>query len=185
MAKKNILLDMDGVLSDFLTGALRVLDAKYGPVHSGDPVEAYVKNYSQFAMEVYYGITPEQFWEPIANTPNFWYDLPCMPWARELLGVLRSFGDVTICTAPGNDVTCCTQKQAWLRDILDVDYHDVVMCNKKFLLANPDTILIDDYHKNITEFQLVGGKAVLVPSNWNTLDLTFEKVLSPILQHRI
>lgn len=185
MTKKNILLDMDGVLSDFLTGALKVLDAKYGAAGPGDPVELYVKSHAQFEITNYYGITDEEFWAAIANTPNFWYDLPALPWARELLGVIRSFGDVTICSAPGNDITCCTQKQAWLRDVLDVDYRDVVLCNKKYLLANPDVLLIDDYIKNVDTFRVAGGRAVLVPSNWNTLDLTLEKVLSPILQYGI
>lgn len=181
MTKKNILLDMDGVLSDFLTGALAVLDKTYGAVGTGNSVENYARNYAKFDMNIYYGITMEQFWAPIAATKDFWYNLPAFPWAEQLLTVLRVLGDVTICTAPGNDVSCCAQKQAWLRDVLNIDYRDIVMCNKKYLLANSNTILIDDYDKNAKAFIEAGGHAIVVPSTWNTPNLSSEVVLESIV----
>lgn len=52
--------------------------------------------------------------------------------------------------------------------------------SKKWLLAKPDHLLIDDLDKNVHQFILHGGNATLVPSDWNTFDLTFDKVWNKI-----
>ena len=54
------------------------------------------------------------------------------------------------------------------------------MANKKYLLTAPGNVLIDDYTKNVNEFRGSGGEAVLVPSNWNTADLTEDIVVDKI-----
>ena len=43
-------------------------------------------------------------------------------------------------------------------------------------------ILIDDYSGNVDKFKNAGGDAILIPSDWNTVDLTYEKVLDAITE---
>lgn len=42
-------------------------------------------------------------------------------------------------------------------------------------------ILIDDYHKNVEAFKDAGGEAILIPSNWNAVGVTFDMIKNTIL----
>ena len=45
----------------------------------------------------------------------------------------------------------------------------------KYLMAG-NGILIDDWMENVVKFRSVGGEAILLPSNWNALDLNFADI---------
>jgi 5'(3')-deoxyribonucleotidase len=177
MKKQNILLDMDGVLADFLGGTIKVLNRDY---HKSITIEQYASEFGQWGIYDYYGITVEQMWESIDKTPDFWYRLNPMPWGRELYSFLKEFGEVTILTTPNLDPSCASQKLKWLNGYLGIQSNAVFLGARKYLMAG-NGILIDDYAKNVQSFKDAGGEAILIPSNWNTNGLTFEVIRDTIL----
>jgi 5'(3')-deoxyribonucleotidase len=174
--KKKILLDMDGVLSDFLSGAIKVLNKKFNKTIT---LEQYVKEFGCWETYDYFGITPKEFWDAIGEEEHFWLNLKPIPWAKDLYKALDQIGEVTIVTSPSLDPQCIVEKYQWLSKYLGVGTDKVFMGTRKYLLAG-NGILIDDYFKNVESFKEAGGKAILVPSVWNTSNLTFELVVDTI-----
>ena len=172
MKRKQILLDQDGVLADFLSGAIKVLNRAYG---RDITLEQYSKEFGKWGTYDYYGITVEQFWKPIDDEHNFWMDLPPMPWATKLYTALAAVGDVTIVTMPGADPDCGRQKLQWLDYHLGIKHTEVFLGARKYLMAG-NGILIDDYYKNVDAFKENGGQAILIPSTWNKFDTSFEEI---------
>lgn len=172
-----ILLDMDGVLVDFMSGAIKALNKAY---HKDITLEQYATEFGKWGTYDYYGISKKEFWQAIENVLGFWLDLQPIPWYKELYNYLSSKGDVTITTAPSKSNSCVVQKYRWLEYYLNIKKEDVIMINKKQLLVAPGNILIDDSPDNVDRFSSVGGKAILVPSTWNTVNLTFEQVVYAI-----
>ena len=173
---KDILLDMDEVVTDFFGGALSALNKAYD---RDVTAEQFVTQYGGWDMDKYYGLTQEQFWAPINNNPTFWIDLEPIPWATEIYRRLSKLGRVTIVTAPSNDPNCSKQKLQWLDKHLGIKSDAVFLGHRKFLMAG-NGILIDDRAKNVDSFVVNGGDAILVPAQWNTLGLTFDQVWSVI-----
>lgn len=176
MDRINILLDCDGVICDFLSGAIDVLNKKYKRDYT---VEQYARNFGEFGIDKFYGITTQEFWDTITETENFWYNLQPFPWAKELYDYLKIIGNVTIVTSPSLDPDCAKQKLMWLKHHLNIDSTDVFIGSKKHLMAG-NGLLIDDYKKNVMDFMNNGGDAIIVPSNWNSIILTKELVFDTI-----
>lgn len=175
--RTQILLDMDGVLVDFLSGAIEVLNRDFSKTIT---VEQYAEKFGQWGTYDYYGITVAEFWNSIHKTPDFWYNLKPMPWCNKLYSTLSEMGEVTIVTTPSEDPSCSMQKLQWLDEHLDIRPNEVLLGARKHLLAG-NGILIDDYFKNCDAFRSAGGQAILIPSNWNTNGLTFERIKNTIL----
>jgi 5'(3')-deoxyribonucleotidase len=178
--RQQILLDMDGVLVDFLSGALEALNRDFNKKIT---IEQYADKFAQWATYDYYGITQEEFWDSIHRTPNFWYNLKPMPWYDELYSMLSEIGDVTILTTPSLDPSCASQKLLWLDNYMNIKSDAVFLGSRKYLMAG-NGILIDDYQKNVEKFKSAGGDAILIPSNWNTNGLTFERIKNTILNRK-
>ena len=177
MNRQQILLDMDGCLVDFLSGALSALNRDFNRTVT---LEEYATKFGQWGTYDYYGITIAQFWHSIETTTNFWNELEPMPWYRELYAMLSELGDVTIVTSPSLDPDCAADKLRWLNRHMNITPDKVFIGSRKYLMAG-NGILIDDYQKNVESFKTNGGKAILIPSTWNTVGLTFERVKNTIL----
>lgn len=167
----NIFLDMDGVLTDFLGEALTRCNDALGEDYS---VEDYV-NYGKFSIPLFYRIPEKNFWSIISMPDDFFAVLNATSYAFKLYEELSKIGDVTIVTAPSLNISCIPQKITWLKKYLNIPVTEMVFTNKKHLLAG-NGILIDDSTTNVDQFTLNGGKAILVPSDWNTKNVTFEMV---------
>jgi len=176
--KVQFLLDMDGVLVDFISGALKALNRDYNRTIT---LEEYASKFGSWNTYDYYGISEEQFWNSIDATNDFWINLQPIPWFKDLYNDLKAMGDVTITTAPSRSNDCVLQKYNWLKKYLNLEKVDIIMCNKKYLLTAPGNILIDDSSKNVESFKSAGGRAILVPSNWNTVNLSYADVFYKIM----
>ena len=176
MEKKRILLDMDGVLSDFISGAVNVLNRTYD---KDITMKQYATEFGEWGTYDYYGITVEEFWRPINQEPNFWINLKPYPWYKELYNSLCDIGEVTIVTSPSEDPDCMAQKLKWARHYLGISITEMFFGSRKYLMAG-NGILIDDYSKNTEAFATAGGESILIPSNWNTPDISFDKVWDTI-----
>lgn len=156
---KRIFLDMDGVIADFVGGAL--------DVHDGHHI---VKDWPACEWDIakLLGITNNEFWREINQRGSpFWSNLLPFPWMYELI---ESFGDIpyTISTKPSNSTFSVAGKLQWLHTHIKAPFKDYMMGGQKHLLAKPGTVLIDDNDTNVIKFREAGGHAILFPQQWNT-----------------
>lgn len=176
---RQIFLDMDGIMCDFLAGAMKVLNRRYGKKYH--PSE-YAELHGRFGINDLYQISLKEFWETIERESFFWLELKPTPYGLKLYYWLSGIAPVTIVTCPSDDPSCAEQKLVWLETHLGIKPHQVVLCCKKHLLAG-NGILIDDYHKYADEFTAAGGEAILVPSEWNNSNVNFKMVVNKIKQN--
>ncbi len=155
-----ILFDMDGVLADFVGGALRV-HGKY--IHPG---EVGYNFWTQVGFDGDAGA--KAFWALLAN-PGFWANLDPLPDGMELFERVRGLvskdriGLLSSGFCPGSP----DGKAEWVRKHLPGFERRLYTGADKHLLAAPHIILIEDYEANVEAWQAAGGKAVLVPRSWN------------------
>ncbi|MEN9918903.1 MAG: hypothetical protein RL662_1339 [Bacteroidota bacterium] len=174
---KNILLDLDGVMTDFLSSALALLNARFDRTITP---EEYAKH-NIFDIEKVYGISSKDFWDTI-ETKDFWISMKPMPWAKELYEKLNKIAPVTIASSPSNNPFCAADKAIWVQKHLGLKNSNLMLGSRKYLMASTYNVLIDDYPKNIDKFREHGGHAILIPSSWNTANLTFTDVWDTITE---
>lgn len=177
---KQVILDLDGCCSNFFIDALSLLNKKFRP-NSPLTAEEYRQNPS-FDMAEKFGISQGEFWKTIEANQYFWCGMTPFPWAKQLYDLLSEFAPVTIGSSPSLNPRCIPDKLEWLNKHLGVKSDSCIFGGRKYLMARPDTLLIDDYPKNVKEFIEAGGKAVLIPSSWNTENLSFDKVVAAIIR---
>lgn len=172
---KNILLDLDGVLSDFLSSALRLLNKRFDRTITHEEYATH----GIFDIEKVYGISSKDFWDTI-ETKDFWISLEPMPWAKELYEKLNNIAPVTIASSPSANPFCAADKAIWVKKHLGLKNSNLMLGSRKYLMASTYNVLVDDYPKNTDKFREHGGHAILIPSSWNTANLTFDKVWKSI-----
>lgn len=145
-----IYLDMDGVLCDF-----------WGKVYEFFP---------DFKIKE---PKTEVLWEAILSIPNFWEGLKPLPDYRKLVDLcieLVGKENVYILSAGSRfDERAIPGKKKWLKHWLsDIDESKFNFVPRKFKkdFANSDSLLIDDFAKNVKDFIKSGGKALLY-TNYN------------------
>jgi len=169
-----IMLDMDGVITDFLSfPKLFGID----PQELHDILEPGVwrvegtfakllnekrgKNFSEAKAR-------RLMWLMANNAgAKWWANLPVYPWADDLIKLCKSFGKMYFCTA----IWCPAAAQGkveWFNKVFGDDFKDYFLTSQKHLLAAPDTVLIDDCDENIDRFRKAGGSAILFPQKWNS-----------------
>lgn len=156
----NILLDMDGVLVDFMGGACAAWE-KPNPYVYGQ------RGSYDICGEL--GIHPNIFWSKLTFT--FWANLKPLPWAKELVITLENaFGRDNICilTSPCGTFGCADGKISWLTKHFPEYRRRVLVGPPKHFCASPGSLLIDDYEKNIESFREHGGSAFLFAAPWNS-----------------
>lgn len=153
-----ILVDLDGVLVDFMAGAIRA--------HGREGL--CVTNYDVWEQM---GLTREAFWRPLESYA-FWSSLPWTPDGDLLLGRLEmrhSAASISLCTTPHPHESSYAGKFAWVKRYLPYYADRLHMTARKADLARHDAVLIDDHPGNCQAFRQAGGHAVLVPRPWNEL----------------
>jgi 5'(3')-deoxyribonucleotidase len=187
--KPIIYLDMDGVCTDFASAGIRA--------NGRDPA-AVLATWNQscrgeFLPYQVMGLDSNEYWEAIAQQgESFWINLQEYEWYPKLICSLWEIGEVVFLTsgtyAPGS----LSGKLIWLQHRFGHDFQGYVFTAKKYLLASPWSILIDDYERNVTEFRQYGGKAILFPQIWNSncmihnqLEFTLESVKQFVNELRV
>lgn len=152
-----ILLDMDGVLADFVTSSI---DAASLPIREQDVTDwDYYKPFCSV----------DEFWERIGAVSDFWLNLEKYKWANDLYRMCSMMARTIIATSPSACRQCPSQKVAWLRQygFLEKSVNDYMLGPHKELMARPNTILIDDSDRNVENFITAGGNAITFPQKWN------------------
>lgn len=172
-----VLLDMDGVVVDFVSAA--ILEHGLNPVRF---VNDWPKGEWDVAKVI--NLPPKQFWEKIDANPTFWDELQPYPWMEALTHLVHNNSrSWAFCTTPSRHHHSSAGKVRWIQNYFGKTFRDYYLCGaSKAQLATPDTLLIDDSDVNVGEFLLAGGKAVLWPAVWNQSNYTIVEAMAIIEQ---
>jgi len=138
-----IYCDMDMVLCDFLSASEKVLGQPY-----------FDKSMSK-----------EEKSTKITAKKDFWHTLPWYDGGKDLWKYItkHSNDDIYILSAYASwDPNCKAGKKAWIKKNLRPAPNKIFLVKRdqKQNFADKNSILIDDYSRNIHEWESAGGKAV-------------------------
>jgi 5'(3')-deoxyribonucleotidase len=149
---------MDGVIVDFVSGALKAL----GITHMTD------KDIVQAEMDKQLGVSVDDFWAAQHKDPDFWQNLKPYPGAVKFYHELTQLADVHICSCPSKHPRCASDKISWMRNHLGEEASNkFYLCRDKSKLACLGRILIDDNEGHITAWEKEAGWTFLFPRPWN------------------
>jgi 5'(3')-deoxyribonucleotidase len=159
----HIFLDMDGVLTDFVSACLTL----HGQPQALETWPAGNRDIPQVV-----GISKSDFWRLIDDQgAEFWAGLKPFPWCDDLVALVREFAPLTILTAPSLSPACLDGKVRWLYEhfpkVRGKRFTDFLIGNQKHLLAQAGRVLIDDTESHVDAFRAAGGEAILFPQPWN------------------
>jgi len=176
--KPTILLDMDEVLVDFIGGACEVFGVPRQELEDNRPNNQW-EIVSVLSECLQSKLTLDGFWEEIHEYgQDFWIDLKPLPWAEELLSLVReTTNNWYIVSAPSRCHSSHVGKIKWLKSYFGKEFDKFILTPHKHLFAKRKTLLIDDRESNVTKFMQHGGDALLFASQRNSL-----RDHSPILQ---
>ena len=156
-----VFVDMDGVLADFFGEWQKLIGKDWRKVKDIEPAL-----------------------QKIRDKDDFWLNLPLLPQAKNLLGVIKKVkGSYSILSSPlPNDPNSEPHKREWIKKNLDFfPPENVIITHDKAKFAtNPDgtpNILIDDFGKNIASWEAAGGEG------FKHKDHKFERTAKAIQQH--
>lgn len=160
-----ILLDLDGVLVDFMEGATKL----HRKVYDGHPHNPATQTEQKpWDIEPLFGMSAPEVWEPMGF--EFWRDLKPLPHMKDLVAALESeFGEEHICllTSPIRTDGCIDGKMAWIRQHLPQYKRRFLVGPAKEFCSSPRHALVDDHEGNEVKFRESGGHVFLVPAPWN------------------
>ena len=150
----SIYCDMDMVLCDFMKSADNVVGGSFVQADKADR------------------------WNKISNTKNFWANLDWMPGAKRLYGFIIKYDAHILSAYSKRDGNSRNGKMKWLSQRTDFKrskIHLVMRSQKQAFAKDTDgepNVLIDDYIKNIKEWETKGGIGIhhtSVPKTINEL----------------
>jgi len=159
-----ILLDLDGVLVDFVGGACKAHSLQ-DPFD--EPLASEVAGV--FWLDKIWEMDLNEFWEPMKDSA-FWEELDWMPDGREILEICeQAVGRDNVCllTSPSRGSGPVVGKINWIEKNLSEYKHRNLIGTPKEFCASPDSILVDDSNRNIEDFVAACGNTILVPRPWN------------------
>jgi len=142
-----VLLDIDGVLADFIGGACKL------------------HGRSQGGLAPLLGMSAGAFYAPMGQ--SFWAGLTPLPWMRDVVTMLEGkFGVENICllTAPILTPGCFDGKLEWINTHLPQYRRRYLVGPAKHFCASESSLLIDDNTTNVLDFTKAGGKGFLFPN---------------------
>jgi len=169
---QQIFIDLDDVLCTTAPHMLRTVRC---PVASDDysvwPVEFGFEIEKVASQMLGTEITGVDFWNSVSE--NAWATIPKTPFADWLIDVCAALvgqRNVYVATAPTDTPWCASGKMQWMQENLPAWLHRQFLITPcKYLLGNPESLLIDDYPVNIRRFKRRHGRAITVPRPWNHL----------------
>lgn len=137
-------VDMDGVLVNFNGGVKKIFKSD--------------KKCSEIIND--YGI--KEFWQEINKINDFWENLE--PLHDDIEQIWKSLQNkiphIAILSSPSRHPNCIPGKSKWLDKHIGQN-HLRLFTPEKHKYACPNSILIDDMEKNITNWESAGGVGIL------------------------
>jgi 5'(3')-deoxyribonucleotidase len=159
---ERVFLDLDGCITNFVSGALNALGVTSYEIPPG---EGKIEKWKGI------GVSTRQFWKSIdATNEYFWADLPKYEWSDQLVQLLEeeSGGNLHVLTSPSRNPYCLAGKMMWIQKWYPKLQRKMILTPDKYLLAkNESHILIDDTEKKCDDFFMAGGTSLLFPQLYN------------------
>lgn len=169
--KPKLLLDMDGVLVDFIGGAVKLHNL---PSHPYD--DPRMHGVWDFIPST--GMTEEEFWKPAGQ--KFWAELEPTTECFDIINLVEKHFDrdrICLLTSPCLNHGCIPGKMEWIEKHLP-DYKRRFLAGpRKEFCAHDKAILMDDNDHNLNTFAACGGWTIPVPRLWNLHYENHENVL--------
>ena len=147
--RPHVLLDVDGVLADFVGAVLRKVD--------GMTMEHLPTADEITTMEIFDSL-PESVrkWKEVVyedmGKEGKCLSLAVYPGAKEGVARLREIADVTIVTAPlRGSPTWAYEREAWLWRHFGIERHDIIHTSKKQLVRGD--VFIDDHAGHVASWK--------------------------------
>lgn len=169
---RRIFIDLDDVCNTFTMYTLYsvgcpVSSTDYGdyPAECGYDIVAAANQLlgrPQFTVPAFWDAIPRGIWATVPPSLLF-------PWLVHAAEEIVGRENVCIATSPTKDPECLAGKLEWIhRHMPQWMWRQYAITPRKYLLARPDSLLIDDHPGNIDQFEAHGGRGVLVPRPWNS-----------------
>lgn len=138
--KPRFLLDVDGVLANFLDPAVEILNKLAGTNHKGSDLPGW----DVFTL---WDKSYEEAFFAECHRPGFCEALPVYPGAQEGFRLLSEVADVYIVTSPMQHPTWGREREVWLERHFGVHRDRIVSTGAKFLVSG--MALVDDRPANL------------------------------------
>jgi hypothetical protein len=145
-----IYCDMDGVLCDFKTAAVR---------ETGMPIDSWMNLGHRDKIAK---------WQPIVNNKRFWHTLPWQLGGQQLWSHIKNYEPhiLSAYVEHATDPNCIPGKRYWAMTNLGLPSYRINLVKRRekqnFAQVNGEpAILIDDYVKNVNQFKARGGIGIL------------------------
>lgn len=152
-------VDLDGVLADFVRGALKH--------HKKDKKLAYAD--IRWDLVEQFGMGASDFWNPLGF--KFWQGLSPTEEIHDILQIICGrFGaeNTFLLSSPCMTKGCTQGKASWVEKHLPDYSRRLLLTNRKEVFAGKYRFLFDDHDKNCFGWVQAGGSgACLVPRPWN------------------
>jgi len=164
--KKLVLLDCDGVLSDFVGAAIDV-------AHHHSAKRWKVEDLTQWSFwkDMVDPDVPDLVKRILADisTPGFCAGIQPLPGAKEAVERLREIADIRVVTSPWNSPTWAHERFEWLTQHFDFPRSQVIQCEDKSEVDGD--FLVDDDPKKLSTWasrRMVRGSLPVDPLLWHT-----------------
>ncbi len=179
---KTIYIDLDGVICDLNMGIITVCDGLQIGTSTIDE-NPFLKN--RLLQENVFTVFKEQNpWKKIQSVGyKFWENLEVFPWANDLISMCSNNADhIAFLTSPGNlkvDPVNSGIASHGKTMFVEKNFPDVplIITKSKHILANQDTLLIDDTIRNIEDFRNHGGYAFHFPHHYTIDKLNQDQII--------
>jgi len=161
MKKLRILIDCDGVLSNYVQEVIKFINRETSTIISMEDITAW----DPFEQHGFQHLK-EKF-ENEYFVPGSCLNMDPFPHAKESVPKLKQFGEILIVTAPELTVpTWDYERRKWLQNHFDIHHSHVIFASAKHAVQGD--IFIDDRPDNVENWQLHHhGKALLWDAPYN------------------
>lgn len=183
--KIKVWLDMDGVIANWLKGALDLCDVNLNDkaIRKKIKTEANILEDSDI-------VDKDTLWANIRKEGiDFWQNLELFPWSKKLYQALEDVADeFSILSSPGSfpDVAsqACAGKTLWLEKHFN-NKRDYFFGYNKHRCADEQSILIDDGQHKIDQFIEAGGHGFLWPNSLSLIDedVDIDNIINELIQY--
>ena len=174
---KKIYIDVDGVLADFVSAvAIRTTNP-----HNWRALPQRLYRKGDQSLHKILGFEDHKSMMSKCDNQIFWETLRPLPDAVSFVHFILTYASQNPCelyflTTPPEEKyeSFFVGRRIWLENFWEhnfpmVEQPKIIFSDRKEdYVEDPDSILLDDYEENVWKWEGCGGKAMLVPTPWNT-----------------
>jgi 5'(3')-deoxyribonucleotidase len=164
---RTLLIDIDNTIGNLISHYLKYYNNLYNANFKISCLDTFDTIYFPEYTSTLYSSPEEEKKKliEIFNSKGFWESLPLLEKSDEVLKELNTSYNIYLLTSPSfNSTYFFTERIKWVKKNLPFfDYEKLIFCSNKNLFKS-DYILIDDYPKNLKNFE---GKTIKIKYPFN------------------